>query len=833
MGNEPLLTSRPVWPAGREREINDFVGFRAQVEKSAVAGPAVLRLATSGVYRAFVNGAFVGHGPARAAHGYYRVDEIDITDRLRPGRNAVAVEVSVAHVDSYYVLNQPAFVQAEVIAGTRVLAATGAAENSFDAFLLSHRIQKVQRYDQQRTFIEAYRLTPDVNAWRTDFNRASHKVACENVAGGKLLPRGVSYPDYAVRSPIRLVARGRTVPRTGVDPQKANEIALLGLKRGGFKLEEMTVRPAVELEYMASADMQSDDQLWSSGTKLDMAANTFCIADLGTNLTGFLGLTVSCDQRTRLYLTFDELLTKGDVDFKRNNAANVVYLELEPGTHGFETIEPYGLRFVRIAVDAACKVSEIHLRELANPDGWTAQFACSDPRFNRLFEAARETLRQNATDIFMDCPQRERAGWLCDSFFTARAALDLCGNTSVEGNFLQNYLLLGKYDRLPTGMLPMVYPADSRPNSFIPNWAMWFVLQLEEYLHRTNDRTAIDALRPKVLALVEYFKQFRNSDGLLENVDGWVFVEWSAANSFTKGVNYPTNMLYAAMLDATGRMYDLSELRREACGLREMVRTQSFDGEFFIDQAVRRDGKLEPTRNRTETCQYYAFFCGVASPESHGPLWRKLTEQFGPARAQSKAYPEIHPSNTFIGNVLRLEVLSRFGRQDLVLPELIDGYLYMAERTGTLWENVDPRASCNHGFASHVAHVLYRDVLGVGVDMADKTISVDVPDLPLDWCEGALPTPDGMIRMRWWKENGKTFYRLNAPFDLRVDDRGSPASRRPNAAGQSRLSGDNTRIISDGASGQPLPLHAVFGAPLTEGTSHGWRHHRVFLGPQF
>jgi alpha-L-rhamnosidase len=30
----------------------------------------------------------------------------------------------------------------------------------------------------------------------------------------------------------------------------------------------------------------------------------------------------------------------------------------------------------------------------------------------------------------------------------------------------------------------------------------------------------------------------------------------------------------------------------------------------------------------------------------------------------------------------------------------------MAERTGTLWENVDVSASCNHGFASHVIYWL-------------------------------------------------------------------------------------------------------------------------------
>ena len=42
--------------------------------------------------------------------------------------------------------------------------------------------------------------------------------------------------------------------------------------------------------------------------------------------------------------------------------------------------------------------------------------------------------------------------------------------------------------------------------------------------------------------------RYENEDGLLENIPGWVFVEWSKANELTDGVNYPSNMLYSATL---------------------------------------------------------------------------------------------------------------------------------------------------------------------------------------------------------------------------------------------------------------------------------------------
>ena len=154
-----FLAAQPIWPTGRAEEKNLFVGFRA-VFPGAADKEITLRVAASTVYRCFVNGKFGGYGPARAAHGYYRVDEWNLTDLLRPGQNVVAFEVAGYNVNSYYLLDQPSFLQAEITAGDKVLAATGSARNPFEAAILCERVQKVQRFSFQRPFSEAYRLAP-------------------------------------------------------------------------------------------------------------------------------------------------------------------------------------------------------------------------------------------------------------------------------------------------------------------------------------------------------------------------------------------------------------------------------------------------------------------------------------------------------------------------------------------------------------------------------------------------------------------------------------------------------------------------------------------------
>ena len=240
---------------------------------------------------------------------------------------------------------------------------------------------------------------------------------------------------------------------------------------------------------------------------------------------------------------------------------------------------------------------------------------------------------------------------------------------------------------------------------------MWFVLELREYLDRTGDRALVDALKKRVYDLAAYFRRYENEDELLENLDGWIFLEWSRANDadVVAGVNYPTNMTYAGTLRAIGELYGDGELVEKADRIIETVRRQSYDADkgFFTDNAVRRDGRLTSTGVTTEVCQYYAFFFGAGTPELYPELWRRLTTDFGPFRKEKNPWPQVDFANMFIGNYLRLDVLLRYGLHDRLLEELKGYFLNGARKTGTLWENNTELASFDHGFASYVIYILY------------------------------------------------------------------------------------------------------------------------------
>lgn len=704
-----FLAAGPVWPAELSSGLHAFAGFRARLP--GIATPWTLRIAAASLYRAWLDGAFVAHGPARAAHGYARIDELPMPP-VAAG-TTLAIEVVGYAINSYYVVGQTPFLQAEAIVDGRVVAATQPGDATWEVAALPQKRLRVQRYSWMRTFLEMYDLDERTNAWRVGGPFAEPLLKTTEAEPRALLPRRTSLPAFEAARPVRCSATGSATPcPLPAEPWRDRSLANVGSHCLGYREEELAELPSLDLQRWAFA---VDREPSCASLPATVGAARFVVVDFGINLSGFIGLRALATKATRAYLIFDEVAkASGDVDFMRWSSANIVALTFAPGTHEFETIEPYTLRFLKIFVAAGeLQVDEAFLREYANPDATTGAVRFGDARIDALFEAGRQTFRQNAVDTFMDCPGRERGAYLCDSFFAARAAFALTGTTAVEHDFLENYLLApDPLPPLPEGMLPMCYPGDHPDGLYIPNWAMWLVVQLEEYAARGGDEAIVRGFAPRVAKLVDIFARSENEHGLLEDLPGWVFVEWSAANDWTAGINFPTNMLYAAFLAGAARLYGRPELVAKAERLRAVIREMSFDGEFFVDQALRRDGRIERTANRSEVCQYFTCFFGIAEGPRFDAFREKLARDFGPARDADRTHPTVKRANAFIGNVLRLEVLSAMGRPEQAVAEALACYGPQADLTGTLWEFDTTFASCNHGFGAHVCWLLMRDGRG-------------------------------------------------------------------------------------------------------------------------
>ena len=682
MKEERFTTAKPVWAAERENVINLTCVFKGKFYGRTGVSVAVT---ASCLYRVKVNGKIVGYGPARAAHGYFRVDRYEVNDP--EDENSIEVEVAGYNTMSFYTLKQPSFLILELVRGNECLLATG-RDGDFICYE-SDRLQKVCKFSYQRAFTEYY--------VEKECKILQQKV----VNGGIYLERGVGYADMSEVS-FGIYERGYIRVKNKSEPPLFD--FLNNNRQNIYKFEELEKFPAGEI---AAYDYFAQDK---SGA---LSESEYCVYSSDYSETGFIGVDISVREKCKLYIVFDEVDLGdevADINFTRNSTYNIIGYELEEGDKSLISFEVYTAKFIRIIVVCGrAEIKRVFVKRFINDffKSYIPKTANND--YKLIFNAAARTFAHNSVDIFTDCPSRERAGWLCDAFFIGRAEKYFTGKNTVEKNFLENYALAPQLKNLPEGMIPMCYPSDAETELFIPNWALWYLVELYDYYLRTGDSETVRISKNKADGLLKYFEKFENEFGLLEDLKNWVFIEWSKANDaeFIKGVNYPSNMLYCRALRCVALLYGYSGLEDKAERIKKYINENSFNGEFFVDNAVRNEcGKLTPTGNISETCQYYAFYFDIADISKKEELFILLTEKFGPGRNSETTYPHVYRSNAFIGNYLRFDLLKKYGYTKILEKESKGYFLKMAKVTGTLWEHDQLFASLDHGFTSYAGVLL-------------------------------------------------------------------------------------------------------------------------------
>ena len=687
---------KAVWIKDLYEEKNVAVTYQYRLTPTA---DMTLTLAASNLYRLFVNGEMKGYGPARAAKGYSRSDVYPLA-AYAGEETVLSVEVYSANTNTFYTVDEPPFFAAEIRAGGKVAAEA----SDFIAYPMTERVQKVRRFSFQRAYTEVYRLTGDPAAFYAGNTAGREAAQTAEVPMNRLLPRYVHMPklDFVPAAPVEY---GAVTLNEGAEPWR--DRAYYGIdpvRFKGYRPDELETDPG-ELAGKFVCHRTGEERAEA------LSPMSYQLYDFGRTVTGFFRFRVKAEKGTELSILFDEVIAekedRREVSPFRNSCCNVIQYTLAEGESRILTFEANSARFAAVVIrGGGAEISDFGMVLYENPDAGDHKINTGDEALDRITKAAANTFAQNAVDVLTDCPSRERAGWLCDSYFSSRAEAFFTGKNLVEKSFLENYALSPQSPFLPEGMIPMCYPADHNDGVYIPNWSMWYILELANYVRRTGDGAMRELSREKVFGLVKFFERFYNEEGLLENLESWVFIEWSRCNDgdFIRGVNFPSNMLWAAALEAVDELYGAPALREKAVKMKDAIRSLSWNGAFFEDNAVRDEhGRLAKTGHTTETCQYYAFYFGVASKEAYPALFETLLTRFGPKRDPAKDYPAVFPSNAFIGNYLRLELLLRWGQYDRVLGECRDFFLGMAETTGTLWEHARLSSSLNHGFASMAA----------------------------------------------------------------------------------------------------------------------------------
>ena len=695
-----------VWAEGQKNQMNRAFAFVLDLGKKQMGE---ICLSAASCYKVIADGKLMGFGPNRTAHGYARAAVYPFNAQY------ITVEVQSHFVPNFcWVKREPFFACVlKTESGKEYFA------EDFNCFALSDRVQKVRRYSFQRGFCETYINEKDRTAlYFCKPQNAFPRVKTEKAELPHLLPSETLNPALSEIFAEKVIDSGycKTLPEIAVYVDRTETLigtVIEGFKRGEW--QDCSTDEISRITYLSGA---------KSG---DYAYETL---DFSRIVTGIVEVEIIAGKAGEVFFAFDEILS--DEKLKtirpfRGETANVFkWTVKKAGVYNLSAFEPYAFRYANVITSAGVKAN-VKVRAYENPEAGKMLFECDDKKIEQIMEAARHTFAHNAVDLLTDCPSRERAGWLSDSFFSSVAERVFTGDNKVERAFLQNYILADKSGH-PKGMIPRCYPADYyEEDGFIPNWSLWYILEIYKYFTQYGYDETVEKSRANVEGILNYFVDFENEFGVLEDLKGWIFVEWSAANNsdHINGINVPSNACYYASLLAAAKVYGIKGLKEKAEKVKDYLLKNAYVDGFFVDNLIRNEkGDIIPTENYTETCQYYMFFFKCADKHTHKELFDKMLNEYGKSDSSASGgnpvKKQLTPSNMIYGVYMRLELLMREQKRVELLNECVRYFYDMTQKTGTLWENNTASASCDHGFASYVSRFIIYALFGFDVLYPEK-----------------------------------------------------------------------------------------------------------------
>ena len=600
-------------------------------------GEFTLFLGGHSVYRLRINGRMSGYGPARAAHGYSRIDQFDLC--LTKADNTLEIELLHESRPTYFIPQGPLFLIAEIVDSQgNILRATG-RNGDFKCRRNPWRYWVGCEHSDQRFSMECYDFTHQAPL---------DELQLEIAEKLQYIHRDAPMPEWDNILPAEFC--GKSI--VGEQPEPLHKMCV---KR---------YEPDFDPQFIASN--------WRfNGVK-----------------TGFLKFHFKAVKDVLFHIVYGELMPEeGILNHNVWWGNYIIPIKMAAGEEmEFECFDLHTLQFCSvISAPDSLEVSNCALREYVFP-----KTLIKNPHpENPLAQAAEETFRQCTVDVFSDCPDRERAAWLCDSFFNARTAYCLTGNTQIEEAFLDNFMVSPEIiSHGHSGLMPMCYPADT--TDCIPQWSLWLLLELDEYLKKRNGKIDYPHLyQQRLMQILEWFEVYRNDDGLLENIPGWNFIDCSEASNFAEGVNYPTNLLYAKVLDAVASWYQMPHRHKEAENIRQLVKQRG-----LLNGRLRDSDRFDAA---SEAAQYYALYF---APDEFKDI------------SLETAADTPYQCGLLMAKMMRYELLFNAGKLAELHGELERDLMPSAERTGTFWEKLYSakpwveQTSCCHCFASAILQYL-------------------------------------------------------------------------------------------------------------------------------
>lgn len=513
-----LMNAMWIAPQGTSKNKNLYFRARSVFELESPLREARLTIASESLYMVWVNGILAGSGPARGSRTLNFYDSLEIGKLLCLGQNCIAVLVQCMNIPNFvsYPLRGALCAELEGVTWTgdnqwKVMTTDGEWRSDVPLFCV------------QTGFMEWRDFRKEPIGWSegtSDKGWVKPEIigpAASAMEGKKLLSR-----------PVPTLTCTTYLPCSIAQITATEHLADLNATNVAETMSTETLYP-VETDLKKNADALTLDGGHSVVIEPpENGRGVALIFKFERETIGFFEIELSAPAGTIVDIGYDEELENGRLIAARGHYRMTDRYILPEGriTVG-SGLHERGFRFVEVAIrnfESPVTLVKVRAKDRRYPVSRRAEFHCSDFLLNKVWDICAETLSTCATDVFNDCPWRERSFWINDLLVENLTWLQAFGDSRLNAHSLRLALSNIRED----GWLPGVCPDSGDPGLVLIPTNLYLPLMLKDYLLHTADIELVKELLPAALKLMGLFEVHLDDSGMVIPPEQyWNFFDWS------------------------------------------------------------------------------------------------------------------------------------------------------------------------------------------------------------------------------------------------------------------------------------------------------------------
>ena len=384
------------------------------------------------------------------------------------------------------------------------------------------------------------------------------------------------------------------------------------------------------------------------------------------------------------------------------------------------------------------------------------QFKSSDERLNKVWDVAARTVHLTMQQYVFEGAKRDRLVWYGDFTPQTMTALRVFGDSKVLRD------TLGRYAR-------ETWPLPKWMNG-MPNYSLWWLITIGDEYRHTGDKEIVLEQWDYVKGLVDQLLPYIGKDGHAQFPSP--FLDWPT-NDKPAALDAGTHATFALAFDRVAEMAAIvGDAKTEKLAKDSAAKVRSFHPSNAANKqaaallalaGIERDGENNVATVAKNGAEGFSTFYGYYMLEA---LSAGGEDQVAIDVCRDYWGAMIDVGATTFWEDFDLKWLENAGRIDEATPEGLESL--HGDRGAYCY--IGLRHSLCHGWASGPAAWMSAHVLGVTpIEPGFKKARVKPFLGDLDWVEGTVPTPFGVIKVRADKQkDGSVKTKIEAPKEVEI-----------------------------------------------------------------